>query len=389
MRTAIGMITKRLDSSNTLLKFLENAEKYGHKIDSAIVTYSNGIDARFAAAVNEKTSLSAIDIYRPEFSIEQFKHRGISRSAADTLLVCPFPGGDGLAPYGFNRNLVLIEAILKNIDLLFFVDSDVCPSVLVKEGGAFVLKETDFFGSHLKHLNAGAKVTTSEYSGYSILPPARFDGMDDLLLGLQKDSMLQFWKSSASHKCLVEQRQKDNCPSATKILGGNVGLDLHAFSVLPPFFSSYYEADGEYYLSRGEDTVLSLVMGRNGISCTDVQTDIFHNTYGNYPATPDLKNDAATQKRFFYACTGWIGRNPFYNYVLGNDLREAREYQRQHLAVGAPALSGYTSNPCFKTLLHTFDASWNNLPRYIVEYKRLLESWSEFINKTDLSLYSA
>lgn len=384
MKISIGLITKRLDSSTTLLSFLENAEKYGHKLDSVIVACSRGVDERFARAISQRASLSVIDLNRPQYLMEQLRRRGVSRCAAQTLAKLPFNEESGLAPYGFNRNQVLMEAICKNIDILIFVDSDVVPSVLLEADGELILEEIDFFCRHLTYLNSGSQVTTSEYSGYNILPPAVFDGMEDLLLGLQKDDMIPYWSESDIHHCLITQTRAGRPEPGVKILGGNAGFRLEAFSVLPPFYSSYYIAEDGFYLARGEDTVLSLALKPKGIACTNIQTRIFHNTYNNYPHRPDLQSDAATQERFFYACAGWIGRNPFYSHILGHDPQEAKELQRRRLAIGARALKDYTSNPLFLTLQDKLEISWDNLDRYIDEYERLLEAWSEFIEKSDL-----
>lgn len=384
MKVSIGTITKSLDSANTLIQFVENAKKYGHEIDSAIVVCSDGTDRKVAEAIRKNTPLTVVDLNRPTQLENRLKTREISFASIETLLKCSALGESGLVPYGFNRNMALMEAITSEKDILVFVDSDVIPYVLTEADGNFVLEEIDFIGRHLEYLNAGSQVTTSEYSGYNILPPASFDGTEDLLLGLQKDDMLSFWLESEEHDCLKIQTQAGRPEPCKKVLGGNAGFRLEAFSVLPPFFSSYYMADGDFFLTRGEDTILSLAMVKNKISCTDIQTYIFHDTYGGYPAKPDLRSDAATQKRFFYACAGWIGRNPFYNYLMGQDLQETRDFQRRHLAIGARALADYTSNSCFLTLPDKLETSWASLDRYISEYDRLLEAWSEFIIKSCL-----
>lgn len=381
MKISIGMITNKLQSSNPILKFLENAKKFGHTIDRVIMTCSTGADERTVRAIREKVSLSIIDLNRPQYLEEQLRQRGISSQAAQTLLTVSAHGPNGRVPYGFNRNQVLMEAILKNIDILIFVDSDVIPSVLTLSNGELVLEEIDFVGEHLASLMGGAQITTSEYSGYNILPPARFDGMEDLLIGLQKDDLRSYWEQSDTHHCIMTQAQAGPLEPCTKVLGGNAGFRLEVFSVMPPFYSPYYTADDGYYLARGEDTVLSLALKPNGITCTNIQTMIFHDTYKNYPKRPDLIHDASTQERFYYACTGWIGRNPFYNYLLGGDPQEVRELQRRHLASGASALAEYTSNPRFLTLPDKLEISWNNLERYIREYNRLMDAWSEFAAK--------
>ena len=107
--------------------------------------------------------------------------------------------------------------------------------------GAVQSEEIDFIGAHLHGLSLGADVTSSDYSGYNILPPASFDGMKDLLWGLHKESMADFWQNSEAHRGLVIQEDQNAEPQpTTKVLGGNLGIRMSALTTLPPFFSPYY-----------------------------------------------------------------------------------------------------------------------------------------------------
>ena len=379
MKIAIGMITRELNSAAPLVRFIENSEKYGHTLDVLITTYSLGLSSQAVAEISEKVSVySPIDLYDPQPRIERLKHLGVSEASAEVLTICPDTGGKGLVPYGINRNAIIMEALLRGVDILIFVDSDVCPSVLSMKNGRPVLEEIDFIGRHLKALNTGSQITTSEYSGYHILPPAEFEGMDDLLLGLRKGDMRTFWRSSMDHQCFITQPQSKSPCLCTKVLGGNMGFLLSAFSVLPPFFAPFYTDGEEFFLARGEDTGLSPSIEQTNTVCTDIQMYIYHDTYDGFATVPDLRNDSAVQQRFYYACTGWIGRNPFLSALLDEDEQEIKEYQRAHLAVGSAALAEYTSNPVFDTLIEKFDISWSNIERYKNEYDRLLEAWSEF-----------
>jgi len=289
-----------------------------------------------------------------------------------------------MVPYGYNRTIVVMEALLRGIDILFFVDSDVTPSVLRRTSDGLSLEEVDFFGAHLEHLDSGAAVTTGEYSGYNILPPASFEGMEDLLTGVQKFNMLEYWQTSPVHRSLIIQPDEIIPKPCNKILGGNMAIKLTTFARLPPFFSSYYTLGDEVFLCRGEDTTLGLEIEKSGITCTDIGLNPLHDTYKDYPAEPDLHNDPLAQKRFYYACTGWVGRNPFLNHVLGNDLYTVREYQREHLERGLRALASYTANPLFYGILRNFDVSWNSLGRYINEFENVTEAWKNFIEGIDL-----
>ena len=384
MKTALGMIIRSLKSDEVLLTFIDNAEKYGHKIDCVIVAYSLELDGGVADKIGKRVPFFSIDIKDPRYCAERLRHIGVRDAAARTLLECPVDPG-GPIPYGYKRTLLTAEAILRGVDTLFFVDSDVSPSVLKMTPDGLRTEDADFFGAHLEHLNAGAQVTTGEYSGYNILPPASFEGMDDLLFGLQKEDMLEYWKKSGDHRCLATQPEKREPKPCTKILGGNCAIKLAAFSVLPPFFSSFYTVGNELFLNRGEDTVLGLGIAKNGTVCTDIGLNPLHDTYKNFPTEPDLQGNPADQERFYYACTGWVGRNPLYNYVRGVDMQSARVERRERLDRGLRKLADFTRNPRYLRVLENFDVSWNSLERYIGEYERVMDSWAQFIGKSDLS----
>jgi len=384
MKTALGMIVKSVDSDAELMKFIVNAEKYGHELDCVIVAYARVIDENVEKRLKEKVELVTIDIKNPSYNLEQFHRLGISEEATAALLGCPVEIQRGMVPYSFNRNLVVIEAMLRGIDVLFFADDDVRPCALKLTRDGVVTEEVDFFGEHLEQLEAGSQVTTGEYSGYNILPPALFDGMEDLLAGLQKADMLEYWQSSLQHRCLTLQPQESEPKPCAKILGGNCAIKLSAFQRLPPFFSSHYTVGGEMFLCRGEDTVLGLEIERSGAICTDIGMNPLHDTYKNYPVEPDLREDPDAQNRFYYACTGWVGRNPFLNFFRGEDLKAVREYQYAKLARGLKALAEYTSNPRFLSVMDNFEVSWNSIGRYINEYERTLEAWRELMKRSDM-----
>ena len=384
MRIALGMIIRNIISEEEIMRFIDNAEKYGHNLDCVIVAFTQQMDPRAASRINKKTKFYAIDIKNPTYCVERFRAMEVSKGTRQALLGCPVDSAGGMMPYGFKRTVVTIEAILRGVDVLVFVDNDVFPKVLMMTPNGPSIKEVDFFGAHLKQLESGAQITTGEYSGYNILPYASFDGMEDLLNGLQKAEMLEFWQNSETHRGLIVQKPELAPVPCAKILGGNTAITLSAFAKLPPFFSSYYTVGDELFLSRGEDTVLGLSIEKSGTKCVDIGLNPLHDTFKNYPAEPDLCNDSATQERFYYACTGWVGRNPFLNYIRGADLETTREFQREQLERGLRALSGYTSNPRYYSIMRNFSESWDSLGRYISEYGHVLEAWEEFIERSDI-----
>ncbi len=114
--------------------------------------------------------------------------------------------------------------------------------------------------------------------------------MTALLWGLHKEDMAEFWQSSEVHGGLIVQEAgTPELQPTTKVLGGNMGIRMSALTTLPPFFSPYYFYNKTPLLARGEDTLVGLAASRSQIKCLDIQTPIFHDTYGDYPKIPNLK----------------------------------------------------------------------------------------------------
>jgi hypothetical protein len=304
VKISIGVITKDFNSLEPIDEFLENASKHNHKIYSVIIIYSHGCDFRLVENLEEK-----VKVFIPTENI-------------DILLDCSTLKKFGKVPYGLNRNYALIKALLSGSEALVFIDTDVYPRVLIKENNEVKEKEIDFIGRHLEYLRKEKVIiTTSDYSGYYIIPPMSFAGMKELFVGLQKEDAYELLKNSDKHNCLsLDNDSKRKIFETDKILGGNVAIKLSALKELPPFFSTVYNVNGEYVLSRGEDTLLGIKLKKSDKKCIDIDTKIFHNTFGNYPEIPDIKRDDSIRDRFYYTCLGWIGRNPFLNWLKREDL---------------------------------------------------------------------
>jgi hypothetical protein len=211
----------------------------------------------------------------------------------------------------------------------------------------------------------------------------KFEGMKELFIGLQKEDAYKFLIDSNKHKCLnVDNNKNRQVFETNKILGGNVAIKLDAFDELPPFFSTVYDIKGEVVLTRGEDTLLGIKLKEiDNKKCIDIDTRIFHNTFGNYPEIPDIKKDNSIKDRFYYACLGWIGRNPFLNWLKGKDIKEIKNRQKENIIIGSKAITSYLNDERFLILPEALEISYNNLDNVIKEYKRTLKSWTEFINK--------
>ncbi|MBN2897987.1 MAG: hypothetical protein JXO44_04340 [Clostridia bacterium] len=385
MRLSLGMITRDLLTTEPVFDFLENAHRFGHALHSVVIAYSRNIDFEVVNEINRHLKVELVKINEDEEMYSQLRQRGISQKSIDTFLKCPPLDDMHSVTYAKNRNNVITKAILTGTEVLFFIDTDVYPQLLQKDDvGDVIFKDVDFFGRHLEYLKYDdVAITTSDYSGYYIIPPMGFEGMDQLFEGLQKSAACEFIHNNREHHCLVPDHGALRKAFVTnKILGGNVAIKLDALHELVPFFSSSYEVDGRSYLTRGEDTILGIKVHKHrGWECIDIDTRIFHNTFGNYPAIPDVINDQRIKDRFFFACMGWIGRNPFLNWMEGVPIDEMYKRQKAALAIGAPAVAEYLNDERFLRLPEALERAYDRLNYTILEYNRFLLAWQEISQK--------
>ncbi len=383
MKVSLGMIVKDVEAANPLNVFIENAQKYGRTPENVILAFSGATAASALNAIAEKCPLILIDLNDTKDLAQALRRRGVSEKAARVLLNHSRRASDKY-PYGYSRNTVLLQALLSGVEALIFADSDVLPAVLAQSDGKAVFREVDFIGSHTQLIARGAEVTSSEYSGYHILPQARFEGQDALLIGLQKENLAGQWRESMTHHNLIFQPEETSAVACEKVLGGNMAIRLDACPKLSPFFSASYTLGGETFLTRGEDTILSKSIADNRVACIDTNTYIFHDTFGDYPNVPDLTGDEKIRRRFFYACMGWLGRNPFYNWLFGKASEEDDRYRLEMLKKGVGALYHYTNDARYLTLPDAFAAGRKNLAAMIDLYQQTVEAWQEFLKGCDL-----
>jgi hypothetical protein len=383
VKISIGVITKDFYSLEPIDEFLENALKYNHKIYSVVIVYSHSCDFQLIESLREKVKVSLVKINDAPEIKQQLIKMGLPKENTEILVNCTALKKYEKVPYGLNRNYALIKALLSGSEVLVFIDTDVYPRVLVKENDEVKEKEIDFIGRHLEYLRKEEVIiTTSDYSGYYIIPPMSFAGMKELFVGLQKEDAFEFLRNFDEHNCLsLDSDKKRKIFETDKILGGNVAIKLSALKELPPFFSTVYNVDGEHVLSRGEDTLLGIKLKKSDKKCIDIDTKIFHNTFGNYPEVPDIKKDKSIKDRFYYTCLGWIGRNPFLNWSKGEDIEEVKNRQKKNIIIGSKAVSSYLNDERFLILPGALEISYQNLERVISEYKNTMRTWNDFIEK--------
>lgn len=378
----LGIITRNFYTIDPVDKFLDNAEKNGHKVNNLVITYSEECDFALVKELDKRVRTFAIKTSDDDLK-QQLIHRGMDKEDVDTLLRCPMYKNQKIVPYGKNRNHTVIQSMLINSDVLFFVDTDVYPWVLV-ENGKKNFKEIDFFGSHIKYLSdPEVKISTSDYSGYFIIPPMDFEKMDNFFFGLQKENVYDFVRNYREHDCLFFDSYENRRPFETnKILGGNLGIKLDVFKEIEPFYSNCFDFGDNCYLTRGEDTVLGLkIQSHERFKAMDIDMRIFHNTFGNYPDIPDIKGNEAIVNRFYFACVGWLGRNPFLNWIKGEDLKMLEEYQYENLLKSSFEASRYFNDDRFLDLPEILRHTYDNVGVMIRDYYKFKESWFKLMNK--------
>jgi hypothetical protein len=382
-KIALGLITRHFDDSVPILRFLDNASEYGHVIDRVIVAYSHTKDDASIAAIEKRIPLILLHVSDPGSLREQMRQIGLSMGTIQGLLDLPDGGESGEIPYGAYRNAVLFKALLDEIDYLIFFDTDVEPRVLTHlDGRDARLQEIDFIGTHMRSLTKEyVSATTSEYSGYYIIPPMSFPGLGELLTGLGKGMALEYMEDCHEHQCLVLGSGSPGLPKPTdKPLGGNLGLNLKQAWRLAPFFSTLYTFSGMTVKGRGEDTLLGQAVSASKGLVMDVDLRIFHNTYDGFPDVPDIRRKSI-RDRFYGACLGWIGRNPFLSWYLDQmghlktDLRSETTLQRIGLEIGGEKTAAYLQDSRFMRLPAAFEASFAGLPDAIDRYERLIQGW--------------
>lgn len=387
-KVAYGVIVRSLDDPTHIERFLTNAEAHHHPIDRVIVAASHGFNTRTVDVLRRRTELTLVDAYRDEELSDRLQNSGMLLEDIDHLLDYPHWSHAGEVPYGAYRNAVLVDAVLEGMDYLLFFDSDVQPRVLTAlTDGQCLWQEVDFVGAHLDTLaSSEVHVTTSDYSGYYIIPPLQFEGLSDLLFGLGKGMVLEYMEDCVSHACLNLGPEHRSDPIPTdKPLGGNLGLSLDRIGELAPFFSVLYDYNGLWVKGRGEDTLLGQALRYLEGAMLDIDLRLFHETYVDFPLVPDIRR-APIRDRFYRACLGWIGRNPFMTWfrdqagALETSFAEEIERQRTGLRCGGKQAAVALGDARLARLSEAFEAAYAQLPDAIDQYQRLISGWRAFLD---------
>lgn len=124
------------------------------------------------------------------------------------------------------------------------------------------------------------------------------------------------------------------------------------------------------------------VPGQN-MKILDIDTPIFHNTFGDFPKNPDI-HASHSQTRFYLACLGWLGRNPFLNWYLKEtgklsyqNFKVRKEKERENLVIGSKKLATFLGNKKFAGLPDAFDAAYEQLDEMKKDFYKTYSAWTE------------
>ena len=189
MKISFGVISRFINKTSPFVNFVENAKEYNHNINLFIMGYKDYIDKNVLKKLERYCPINELKIGSDDLKKELSK-LGLTTNEIESLIGTPYLKKYNMISYGTSRNYVMIDAILNNVDVLLFFDTDVYPQILFEdERHKYRFKEIDFVGSHIKVLSSSPHivVTTSDYSGYFIIPHMNFPHLENLLYGLQKE----------------------------------------------------------------------------------------------------------------------------------------------------------------------------------------------------------
>ena len=383
-KISFGVISRFISQTSPFINFIENAKSYHHNINLFIFGYRDYIDKSVIKRLEKYCEINELKI-GSDYLYNRLSKLGLTQNEIDALIGAPYLKKYNIVSYGTSRNYVMIDAILNDVDFLLFFDTDVYPQILFEDKKhKYRFENIDFVGSHLNVLTSSPHiaVTTSDYSGYFIIPHMNFPHLDKLLFGLQKEDAFDI--ISQKNRLVIKHNKNVNIHKTKKILGGNMAIDIRKLNLLAPFYSTCLTLDNQCYLGRGEDTLFGPLITKYGGFCVDIDLPIFHNTFGDFPNKPTFDKKSNVD-RFFYAGMGWLIRNPFYNWFHADFLKDYDKIdiktRYESLQIGSQVAAKYFNDKRFLRYPKAFKMAYNNLDIYKDNFFRLIDAWDKFKRK--------
>ncbi len=376
---AFGIITRSLLKLEPINTFLDNAKEHGHTLDHLIISYEDEIDPTVLRALQQECHVTTVKRGDAPILDSFLLKLGLTKDEIRSILGTPYKEKYNMVAYGTSRNYVLIAALMLGINYIMFFDTDIYPKILAEfhnEKSTFI--NIDFISSHLKYLKKNDVIlSTSDYTGYYIIPKMNFPYLMELLRGVQKED--RFYYISSVDTPVTRNTQSENIFNTQKALGGNMALDLSKLDIIPPFFSTTLIMDDECFLGRGEDTLFGPEVHGSG-RCVDIDLFVFHNCFGDFPDKPIITMQKNLD-RFYYACMGWVIRNPFLNWIRDKYSISTEEINKEKryksLMIGSKAAAKYFKDERFLKLPRAFKLSYQKLEDDIKKYEDLMYVWEK------------
>lgn len=376
---AFGIITRSLMKLEPINTFLDNAKEHGHTVEHLIISYEDEIDPSVLRTLQKECKVTTVKRGNAPILDSFLLELGLTKDEINSILGTPFKEKYGMVSYGTSRNYVLVAALMLGINYLMFFDTDIYPKILSEfHDGKSTFIDIDFIGSHLKYLiEKDVILSTSDYTGYYIIPKMNFPYLMELLRGVQKED--RYYYISSVDTPVTRNTQSENIFNTQKALGGNMALDLSKLNIIPLFFSTTLILDDECFLGRGEDTLFGPEVHGSG-RCVDIDLFVFHNCFGDFPNKPFITMQKNLD-RFYYACMGWIIRNPFLNWIRDKyaisteKINHKKRYES--LLIGSSAAAKYFKDERFLKLPKAFKLSYQKLEDDIGQYEDLMSAWTK------------
>lgn len=365
MKVALAMIVKDFNHHEPIMSFLKNAKTFGHSIDRVIIGWQNSCQAAALRQLSEQTKVTTVALRDPSELTLALQNQGLSVRHQSFLLPSDDVKAGAPMSYGQSRNLLVMTAMMQGMDVIAFIDDDVYPLRLMEDQR---FETIDFLGGHIAYLSQdNIAATTSDYTGFDIVPNLPIEAWREYLLALHKQPIMGL-THVASENVHSHVRETD------KLLGGNLALKVRALKDLSGFYSTILDYKGQRYLGRGEDTLLGLNISRHHQwQALDIDMRIFHDAFKDYPMVPDLSNNSQIKDRLFYASMGWIARNPLLDALNQRQM----DWKRRHklLLVAAPQMAEALQDERFNELPSAMLAAQTQLEQTQRHLEGFLEAW--------------
>lgn len=387
-RIGLGCITRYIETPEPYQEFIRNVREHGHQVDALIIAMTRTADLAVLSELNDLIPIEVIEVGLDQELPSQAAAAGAREEDIERLIDTSTLEDYGMVPYCTQRNTILLQALLMDIDILIFFDHNMRPVELIGDSttsSGRALRPVDFVGPHLEALSQGAAVSTGGYSGFDAFPPLQLAQLRDLLHGIGREDTYEVIQAEGSLAGLhLAPADPLGQRPAIQAFAGNLGLDLDQGHALPPFFSGWFRLGDDIVLARGEDTLLGAAAVSAQIGCVDVGTRVFLDPHNTFPQAPDLSKPKLLD-RLYWNCLGWIARLPLLDHVrheaglLDWEPEELQGSRRLALGQSADALAEALGDNRFYDLPTFFDLSYMRLERTLGTYTSVRRAWQRVV----------